>query len=408
MKNLRKILLVTVLLNTFATPLAAQSVSDVDSKLSDAQSQYDSTDKELAQTQEEYETLVEESKVINDQIKATNDEIASKQANIDKIKAQIPVVEQQASATLGVMQKNIHVNYIIDSMASGDEGGMLEQLRIASAANRLTETSMDKVDELIAMEEEINADMEALTELSASLEEQKAEADSKSKELSTLINDQQQELLDQESELESQEAQKKFLEDAGCTGDDVYGVDCGVEIPEVSTTSTSSANTSSTSAKTSKASTATGSAKATSSGFSRPLATGVVTNEFGGYDGYGTGHRGIDVANSYGTPVYSVADGVVIDAGTDVNRGNYVTIVHNVNGQNTTSSYWHMSSINVSVGQSVTANTQVGAIGASGIATGPHLHFAMNANSTTFSNERGVNPRQFVSFPSLGTWFYSR
>ncbi len=67
-----------------------------------------------------------------------------------------------------------------------------------------------------------------------------------------------------------------------------------------------------------------------------------------------------------------------------------------------------MSAITVSNGQRVTSDTQVGAIGATGIVTGPHLHFALDMNTKTFSNERAINPRNYISFPASGVWFHSR
>ncbi|MGI9823838.1 peptidoglycan DD-metalloendopeptidase family protein [Agromyces sp. Marseille-Q5079] len=96
--------------------------------------------------------------------------------------------------------------------------------------------------------------------------------------------------------------------------------------------------------------------------------------------GCSTNHDGIDFNPGAGTPVMSVADGVVVLAtenggGLGVN----VEVQHNIGGELVTSSYAHMQngSIAVSVGQQVTAGQQLGLVGSTGQATGPHLHLEM-------------------------------
>ncbi len=83
-------------------------------------------------------------------------------------------------------------------------------------------------------------------------------------------------------------------------------------------------------------------------------------------------HLGVDYAAPTGTPVRSIGDGIVEFAGVQNGFGNVVFIKHG--GQNTTV-YAHLSRINVKKGQSVTQSQNIGAVGATGWATGPHLHF---------------------------------
>ncbi|PAT11308.1 M23 family metallopeptidase [Corynebacterium hadale] len=99
-------------------------------------------------------------------------------------------------------------------------------------------------------------------------------------------------------------------------------------------------------------------------------ATGTFTSGFGMR--WGTMHRGIDIANSLGSPIYAVMDGTVINAGPAQGFGNWVVIQHD-GGE--VSVYGHMSQYNVSVGQRVTAGEQIAQIGSEGQSTGPHLHF---------------------------------
>ncbi|HKG57027.1 MAG TPA: M23 family metallopeptidase [Candidatus Limnocylindrales bacterium] len=86
-----------------------------------------------------------------------------------------------------------------------------------------------------------------------------------------------------------------------------------------------------------------------------------------------SGHYAIDVAADYGSRVVATASGTVTFAGWKDNGGGYqVWISH---GSNLYTTYNHMSSITVGRGQSVARGQQVGRIGQSGNATGPHLHF---------------------------------
>lgn len=83
-------------------------------------------------------------------------------------------------------------------------------------------------------------------------------------------------------------------------------------------------------------------------------------------------HNGIDFAAPTGTAVRTVGDGVVDFAGRQNGYGNIVVVTHR-NKQQT--AYAHLSRIDVQPGQSVSQGQTVGAVGSTGWATGPHLHF---------------------------------
>ncbi|MFF5481822.1 M23 family metallopeptidase [Streptomyces sp. NPDC012935] len=83
-------------------------------------------------------------------------------------------------------------------------------------------------------------------------------------------------------------------------------------------------------------------------------------------------HTGVDFHAASGTSVHSVASGTVVEAGWGGSYGNQVVIKMN---DGTYTQYGHMSSIAVSVGQTVTPGQQIGLSGATGNVTGPHLHF---------------------------------
>ena len=88
-------------------------------------------------------------------------------------------------------------------------------------------------------------------------------------------------------------------------------------------------------------------------------------------------HLGVDYAAPTGTPVRSVGQGIVDVAGNQGGFGNVVMVKH-ASGQTTV--YAHLSRINVKRGQSVAQGQTIGLVGATGWATGPHLHFEFRVN----------------------------
>ncbi|EFB77034.1 peptidoglycan DD-metalloendopeptidase family protein [Subdoligranulum variabile] len=95
------------------------------------------------------------------------------------------------------------------------------------------------------------------------------------------------------------------------------------------------------------------------------------------------GHRGVDIAAPYGTPIYASDSGTVVEVvNMHPSWGNYVTIDHG-NGYKTL--YAHMSSFAVSLGDTVSQGQVIGYVGSTGDSTGNHCHFEMSYNNVLFS-----------------------
>ncbi|SCE53576.1 LysM peptidoglycan-binding domain-containing M23 family metallopeptidase, partial [Streptomyces sp. OspMP-M43] len=118
----------------------------------------------------------------------------------------------------------------------------------------------------------------------------------------------------------------------------------------------------------------TGSSEATGSGWSAPLANANVTTQYraSGASWSSGYHTGSDFQAASGTPVLAIGPGTVVSAGNSGSYGNEVVIKHE---DGMYSQYAHQSSLNVSVGQTVTGGQQIGLSGSTGNSTGPHLHF---------------------------------
>lgn len=107
---------------------------------------------------------------------------------------------------------------------------------------------------------------------------------------------------------------------------------------------------------------------------------GRISGRFGNarvYNGIpsGSGHSGMDIAAPTGTPVKAPAGGIVTFAGDLFLTGGTLLIDH---GFGISSNFLHLSRIDVQVGQRVEQGQTIAAVGATGRATGPHLHWGMN------------------------------
>jgi murein DD-endopeptidase MepM/ murein hydrolase activator NlpD len=96
-------------------------------------------------------------------------------------------------------------------------------------------------------------------------------------------------------------------------------------------------------------------------------------------------HLGTDYAAPYGTPIHSTADGVVERAGYTAGNGNYVKIRHNSVYE---TQYLHMRKILVKQGQVVKQGQEIGEVGSTGLATGPHVCYRF------WKNGQQVDPRK--------------
>ena len=120
--------------------------------------------------------------------------------------------------------------------------------------------------------------------------------------------------------------------------------------------------------------------------------SGRITSYFGyrntGIRGATSNHKGIDIACSYGAPIYAADGGRVTYAGYKGAMG-YVVIIDHNNGYVTY--YEHNSSLLVSAGQTVYKGQQIAKAGRSGVASGVHCHFGIQRNGTY------VNPLNYLS-----------
>lgn len=116
---------------------------------------------------------------------------------------------------------------------------------------------------------------------------------------------------------------------------------------------------------------------------------GRLTSPFGKFRTYADGershHRGTDIAQRAGTPVRAPAAGEVRLAGEQPIYGGTIILHH---GQGVATSYAHLSSVDVEVGQAVEAGEIIGRVGSTGQSTGPHLHWGLLVHGVAVAAEQ--------------------
>ena len=120
-------------------------------------------------------------------------------------------------------------------------------------------------------------------------------------------------------------------------------------------------------------------------------AQGWVSSPFGyridPFTGKQAFHRGIDISTNPGNPIVAAADGTVIEADYDKFLGNNVVIGH---GNGVVTQYGHMTKSIVKPGQKIKRGDQIGFVGKTGKASGPHLHYEVRIN------DKSVNPYNYI------------
>lgn len=123
---------------------------------------------------------------------------------------------------------------------------------------------------------------------------------------------------------------------------------------------------------------------------------GVVTDTYGTRNGK---HHGIDIAGSYGTPVYAVDEGVITKSYYSASYGHVVFVRHPSQLETV---YAHLSRRTVQEGQMVGQGEVVGEMGSTGRSSGVHLHFEIHRNNWTIDKENSMDPVALLGSIQVG------
>ena len=264
-----------------------------------------------------------------------------------------------------------------------EENGGYNILAIISKSDSFSDmlTAMDDVGEIMESDRQLEDAYIAAREYTESvkadyentrseLEELKAQLKAEQEELEKDIEEAIQIILDLENDLENRQAEY----DAIMAAEDAANATIDKLVAELE--AQRAAEAAAAAAAAGGGSGGGGSANASGS-FLWPVASYVyVSSRFGlrvhPITGKTKNHTGIDIASNQGTAVYASDGGSVTLAGWNGGYGNCIMIDH---GNGYVTLYGHLSSISVSVGQTVSQGATIGAVGSTGNSTGPHLHF---------------------------------
>ncbi|MCA1058282.1 peptidoglycan DD-metalloendopeptidase family protein [Rossellomorea aquimaris] len=129
---------------------------------------------------------------------------------------------------------------------------------------------------------------------------------------------------------------------------------------------------------------------------------GMITDSYGTRSG---SHKGMDIGGELGSPVYSVAKGIVIRSYLSESYGHVVFVRHE-NGYETV--YAHLKSRKVHENQEVEQGEQLGLLGNTGRSTGAHLHFEIHRGEWTFDKENAIDPYRVFGNGEVGQLVFAK
>lgn len=366
-----------------------QSAAEIQKQIDDHNAQIAQLNKEIAQYQTQLDATSAKKQTLQNTISQLN-------LSIKKITASISVTKNQVSATQLQIQQLSKGIATKQSLIDADKAGLAESLRSLNeievrslvsqmlSAEDISEAWQD-VDAIHSLQTSIGDQITILGKEKQSLTETKDATEEKRKEL---VKQQNMLLVQQGSLNAAKRAQSDLLVQTKNQEAIYQGIIAQKKAQEESfEQALSDLQT--------RLQVAVNPSQITPGGkgiLQWPLDSVKVTQYFGNtpfaqsgaYSG--KGHNGIDLRASIGTPIKAALSGTVLGTGnTDAVRGCYsygkwVLIKHG-NGLDTL--YAHLSQISVSEGQPVSTGQLIGFSGASGYATGPHLHFGVYVSSAT-------------------------
>ena len=408
------VMLLTLLLSLIPVPASAMSSSEIrqqinalkteksaiQKQIKEVQAQYEENENEIENivnkknvVDQEIQLLTEELNNINEQITAFNTLIADKQDELDAAVATYREMNEDNLLRIRAMEEEGELSYWEVLFKANSFSDLLDRLNmveeIASSDKRRLQEMSDAADAVAVAQAELEtekADLQATKDemdaTQVTLDEKRAEADELLLELVQIAED----LQALEAEYEAQE--EAFLQEIAQMEIE-YTAAKQAEWEAYMATMTTPATTQGSGSSGSSSSSG-GDSFVSSSSWMWPTTTRRISSPFGYREsptaGASTNHLGVDIDGNTGDPVWATRAGVVVTSGWASAAGNWVRIDHR---DGYVSIYMHLNTRSVSVGQIVSQGQTIGTMGATGVATGDHLHFGITKNGSY------INPMQF-------------
>lgn len=374
---------------------------EIQEKISEVQAQYEENADEIANIiakknviDQEIQLLYTQIANITDQIAAYNTLIADKQDELDNAQTRYLQLNEENRVRIRTMEEDGGISFWEVIFKANSFSDLLDRLNmveeIAVADNRRLRELGDAADQVAVSQAELASEKQELEAVKQELDDSQKEMGDKRAQADALL----QELLEKADDLEALEAECRaqetaFLEEIAAK-ELQYTAAKQAEWEAYMATyvppTTAPAAQTASSATTTSAGTTTGGTT-----WLVPCSYTSITSPFGYRDaptaGASTYHQGVDLDTGTGWPVYATRAGIATTA-YSASAGNYVIVDHQDGYK---SVYMHLSGFSVSSGTIVSAGQQIGLTGATGIATGDHLHFGISYNGVY------VNPCLYVN-----------
>lgn len=321
------------------------------SRRQQAQQQVDTLSNQLQTIQKDLDKALNEYKEIVDKRKITEQQIEANTEILEKTEAALAERSRILNKRMRDIYKNGQISYLDVLLGANDFSDFATRVEILKRVIRqdinLITTVQAERNLILEKREQLVRDKAAVVELEKAAEDKQQVIAQRKKERATLLASAVQERDESEREYQNLLEESRRIEEM---------------LRRRGSTTTESAG---------------------STGSMLWPIQGEITSPYGWrtHPIFGTQryHSGIDIAGDYGDPIKAADGGIVSDASWWSGYGNMVVIDH---GGNIQTLYGHCSQLLVSEGQHVSKGQVIALVGATGYATGPHLHFEVRQNGS--------------------------
>lgn len=386
-KKILVIFLIMIIMFIPSYKVEAKTLQDLKNELADLKAKKAATENNKNLTDSQIKSLRVDIDNTQIEIENTKKEIIAATEKISSSEKEIEEKDKETSELLKFLQvsngENVYLEYLFEADSYTD---FIYRYSIVS---QLTGHNNELMDELERLNNELEQKKKELAEKQVQLENQNNEYNSKLVKLRANLNTLDKDGATIEEDIRDSRKVINYYKSIGCSLD--QSLDSCVNVVYAS-------------------------------GWRYPIAYGTVSSVYTGKaprTDWSGEHHGIDLWNGevYGMPVYAAAAGEVSAARWISGGGNAVYIYHNVNGQQYTSVYMHLSKIANGIGQGtkVTNDTIIGYAGNTGGNYGAHLHFGVARGWRLPGwdfNDNSINPNSkevlYFSPGEYGAYFYRK
>ena len=388
-------LILLILVSYVALPLdtKAKTIKEFEAEVEKYTKELQERKDKIATNEEEIRKIKNRIAEIEKNISKTEQEIITLQEEIEKCEKEIAEKSEESKNIISYYQiangENAYLEY---AFGAEDITDMIYRLSIVEQLTEYNDKIMKELETLVQNKEEKKKELEKKEK---ELKQLKIEYEDQESRIELDIKNIKAGMPSIEQQLSAAKAQLTYAKNLGCGETE----DLNACIYRINQRNSGGASVPST------------------NGFYRPIEYGYITQYYLGCGTYlssrgiCTGHTGIDLSSSNKSiTVYPIASGLVTAKYYDNAGALVLKIKHNYNGQYIYSTYAHLRSWYVNVGQYVTENTALGQMGSTGNSTGPHLHLEISTcdwksqgGGCTWKNyaqTATMNPRDFVNIPT--------